>query len=556
MKEYIKILMIILLIGFYSCDQNLLDTRPLDKFAEEDVWSDVNLSRAFLNNIYDDVLGMYFYDITDDWTDNVMMSEFGMAANSLPRGGLLSYVKAGVFTSAQDVGWNQFAKIRKCNLAIEKLTGNESILEPDRKIMIAEAKMLRAMTYYWLAQRFGGCIIVDKVLTPEDELQLSRSSETETYDFIINDLEEAAIDLPESADQGRLTKYAADAFLSRVALQDGRYDKVIQACNEVENGPFVLDDYYNICKDYSTIISSPEVILSMEREQTHNTFGQTLHQRFLPGISNSSLDPNVPTRLGDAGFGGWLALFPPQELVDDYLFVEGNNTEQHRGEEFIGEHPGLMWPDRDARFEISIVHDSSVWFNQLVTIRKGGNAFAGAWPAVPSQQTYSGYYFRKFTFENETQGYPTPCNYALPLLRLGEVYLNKAEAYYRKGDLDLAIEYTNKTRTEHGKLPPIMNVSSDEFYKNYKIERRIDLLYENDRYWSLLRWAKVENASSIPELEGQYHCLVIGTDGLVDIQPWVHLSYSMVFEYPKRKYFPIPDAEVLNNPNLTQNPGW
>jgi hypothetical protein len=84
----------------------------------------------------------------------------------------------------------------------------------------------------------------------------------------------------------------------------------------------------------------------------------------------------------------------------------------------------------------------------------------------------------------------------------------------------------------------------------------VELVYENDRYWSLLRWAKADNASSIPELTGQYHSLDIKKDGLVYIVPWFHITGSLTFDWPKRKYFPVPDAEILNNTNLTQNPNW
>ncbi len=556
MKKYIVPILLIMI--FYSCDKDLLDKRPMDKFSESDVWTDFQLSRAFVNNIYNDVLGIYYSQVTDDWTDNVMLSEFGLVANTFPgAGNLAPTIKQGLVTRQTNVGWNRFGMIRKCNLAIEKLTGNEHILPAQRDIMIAEAKMLRAMIYHNLVMRFGGVIIVDRVLTPDDEFQLSRSSETEVVNFIIRDLEDAAQVLPAQVAHGRLSKYAAYAFLARVALGAGLYEKVIQYCNIVEEGGFVLDDYYNISKDYSSIINSPEVILSFARERTHNIFGQTHHQRFLPGMGNDRLGPGVGPPTIPQGFGGWLQCYPPQELVDAYLFIDGDNVVQRKGEEFIGMPADLMWENRDERFELSIVRDGSYFFNQFVAIRKMGNLYWGAWPAAPSQQSASGYYFRKFLYEDHAQGYPQPMSYALPLLRLGEVYLNKAEAYYRLDDLDKAIEYTNKTRTTHGGLPPIDNsVSPEAFFELYKIERRVELLYENDRYWSLRRWALKESATTIPELNGSLHSLIISEDGIVeDIVPAWHKPGERRFE-AKNFYFPIPDSEVLNNPNLTQNPLW
>ncbi len=557
MKRYMFFILSIFLLLTVSCEEDLLDNKPLDKFSELDVWSDVSLAQAFMNNVYSNSLLLYYGQTTDDWTDNVMLSDFGLTYNSMLGSPQDFFVQAGVFTSSRDMGWNQYARIRACNVAIEKLTGNEKILEASRKIMIAEAKMLRGMIYFWLARRFGGVMIVDRVLTPEDDLNFSRSSETETYNFIIKDIEEAAIDLPETASQGKLTKYAAYAFLSRVALQIGNYDKVIEAAGKVEQGPAELDDYAKICKSFNSILSSPEILLSYAREKKYNGMSDTYHQRMLPGLNNEVLAPGAKPLLNDM-FTGWLQLYPPQELVDDYLFIEGNQAIQKKGQEFIGKPAREMWKNRDTRFEISIVRDSSLFFHSIVTTRLGGNMNRLSRPGSPGQSPYSGYVFRKFIFEDETSDGTFPMNYALPIIRLSEVYLNKAEAYFRKNDLSNAIEYTNKTRIRHGNLPPLdLSVSQSDFYKFYRIERRVELMYEDDRYWSLIRWAKADNASGIPELEGVLHQIDINADGIVTaISSWQHIAYSMVFEYPKRLYFPVPLGELDNNPNLTQNPNW
>lgn len=132
-----------------------------------------------------------------------------------------------------------------------------------------------------------------------------------------------------------------------------------------------------------------------------------------------------------------------------------------------------------------------------------------------------------------------------------------AEAYGRKGNIPKAIEYMNKTRTTHGGLPELPAGSSEiDFWKYYKIERRVEMAQEDDRYWSLIRWAKAENATGIPELNGyKLHGLDMQFDGLVNVieSPW---AVTMNFEYPKRLYFPVPDSEIRQNENLTQNTDW
>ena len=61
----------------------------------------------------------------------------------------------------------------------------------------------------------------------------------------------------------------------------------------------------------------------------------------------------------------------------------------------------------------------------------------------------------------------------------------------RQGDKEKAIEYINKTRVDHGGLPELSkSISLEEAWKEYKRERRVDLVSEGDRYWTVLRWGR------------------------------------------------------------------
>ncbi len=80
------------------------------------------------------------------------------------------------------------------------------------------------MIYFNKARLFGKFVLIDKVLTPEDELQLGRSKTIkETYDFILKDLKDAASGLPENAENGYFTKGAALALKAEVALHGASY---------------------------------------------------------------------------------------------------------------------------------------------------------------------------------------------------------------------------------------------------------------------------------------------------------------------------------------------
>ena len=131
----------------------------------------------------------------------------------------------------------------------------------------------------------------------------------------------------------------------------------------------------------------------------------------------------------------------------------------------------------------------------------------------------------------------------------------------RLGDKNTAIEYINKTRSVHGGLPELpAGTSLEDTWKYYKIERRVELVQENDRYWSLLRWGKEEGLDVIPELNSTPTAITISEDGRsfsIGTVQAVEAANARVFT--KRRYLlPVPRSERNENPNLAndQNPGW
>lgn len=533
-----------------GCENDILDKKPLDKFSELDVWTDAALAEGFIMDIYGDVVrGLYVTQYTDDWTDNIVCND-----DNGNRG-----TQAGSIENTSDYGWNQYGRIRKCNLAIENLTASTSIDENIKSILIAEAKMLRGMTYFWMTRRFGGLMLVDKVLKPEDEMKLTRSSERATYDFILSDLEAAAADLPDVAAKGRLTNATAYAFMTQVALQIGDYDKVIAAADAVEAMKFELDPVYkNIFNSFAGTTSSKEVIFLYYANKDHTNYIDT---RMFRNLTNCYNGPKlksdaIPQYSPDDEFNAWPLRWPSQELVDAYLVKENGTAVQKTWQDFQGKPSRLMWKNRDLRFEQSIVRDSAMYSKSTFTFRRGGNAHWTSNPLSTWGMSKSGYMFRKWMYENDYFFWNYPVDWAEPLLRLGEVYLNKAEAYGRKGNIVKAVEYMNKTRTVHGGLPALTSSSDADFWKYYKIERRVEMVQEDDRYWSLIRWARAENATAIQELNGyKLHGLDMEFDGITKVieSPF---TVDMKFEMPKRLFFPVPDGQIRENSNLTQNPGW
>ena len=124
----------------------------------------------------------------------------------------------------------------------------------------------------------------------------------------------------------------------------------------------------------------------------------------------------------------------------------------------------------------------------------------------------------------------------------------------------MAITYINKTRTTHGKLPALsLGLPIADVWKWYKIERRVELFFENDRYWSLLRWGKEAGGNVIPELNDiQYKYFEIAANGKsFQIKNVLLNPSNSQKRFSTRRYlFPVPENEKLLNDKLDQNFGW
>ena len=102
-------------------------------------------------------------------------------------------------------------------------------------------------------------------------------------------------------------------------------------------------------------------------------------------------------------------------------------------------------------------------------------------------------------------------------------------------------------------------MSLDETWKRYKRERRVELPMEEDRYWSLVRWAMAEGKNTVDELNNKTaQAIIISEDGRsFEIVPVPVVASINQWVFSKKRFlFPVPKSEISTNPNLDQNPGW
>ncbi|MFC0183802.1 RagB/SusD family nutrient uptake outer membrane protein [Pseudarcicella hirudinis] len=200
-----------------ACNDSL-DLKPLDQVSDASYWKSSSEFKLAANAFYG-----YLRSFDNGNGDGHAGSDLGADRGAIARGTNT--------VIAVDNNYNDAYKwIRNINYLLAKAKSYSK--QDEIKTYVAEAKFFRGYVYFdKLLTSYGGVILVKDVLTPESaELIAKRSTRDETIDFIISDLEAAIQDLPlENAilanDKGRISKQAAQAFLGRVCLYEGTWQK-------------------------------------------------------------------------------------------------------------------------------------------------------------------------------------------------------------------------------------------------------------------------------------------------------------------------------------------
>ena len=476
MKKLKNILAVVLLAAAtFSCN-DVLDKGPLDSYSENDVWKSTDLTQAFLYTtlrISTDKLIQ-----NDRWTDNDIILDDGEA----------TAINKDLKDRYYDAGWNVYENIRRCNLVIAKMA-DAPFTEGERANFIAQAKFFRAMTYFSRARFFGKLMLVKELVDKDEDMtQYGRTATIkDTYDFILQDLKDAASGLRASEPTGMPTKGAAYALLAEAALHGAAYiesgqSEYYEIARQASEDLFALNvysldtDYKNMFNDFDHSQNSKEIILAQWKSSDNTIFQNTWMQDLVPNNDNNkNKEGSLPLLVEE--LAGWPKSFPSVDLVNQYLVVDEDGKAKEWDEtsyyqNFLakgGYVSNAIYKNRDNRFYASIAQDSSNYFKNTITMRKKGNLNWASKAAEIWGTPISGYVYRKGVYEAVRLLNSEPTSYHYVLLRLGRSYLNYAEVMLRQNKVNAAIEYINKTRTVHGGLPELPSgLSAEEAWKEYK----------------------------------------------------------------------------------------
>ena len=474
-----------------------------------------------------------------------------------------------------------------CNTVIKNILNSEGDITPAVKDQaIGEALTLKALAYFFMVRSFGEVPIVhdnSELLGTGEYNDVKKVVRKDVYEYIIYTLETAMDLLPKKTSgwDNRIDYYACEGLLAKVYLTKaglgGSIDNnaVQKAAEYAED--VILHSGRSLTPVYSDIFRLAPA--------TYNQTGEPMISWMWAAARDPWTQQNtLQSDLGMVGFsetgdlwGGWGG--PSVDLMDAFGVdpLEDPRTRadyDSRRQATImmaGDTYSYFWTDKGGFDLLRFIYDDEYG--------KGGPAgvFQGPCGAQNVKHLYGD------TYDHEQATGLTPGNmcYQLPthILRLADVYLIYAEAKFRLGDTDTALEYVNKIRARaygsnfeaHGKLT---SLTLNDIFK----ERRLELAGEGDNWYDFVRRSYYEMDTVIAEIKNQRRneiysygepCEKYFETGFdKDAKKWDLSAAEWVIDPSITLYnsdtpapnvteqsftLPFPTEDVVFNPNLASN---
>jgi hypothetical protein len=594
MKKILYLSIAFIFISASSCNKDFLNLEPLDQYADGAVWNeDPALIQAFVNAIYRGFGQQGIRTILGTYVDETMLT-FGMGAdditNSLMTPSYLGLFAENPYSQSSFYVWDVVYKnIRSCNLFLQKIESAKAVTDVEKEKLKGEVYFLRAYLYNMLVSMYGGVPIIDKAYGLGEDYAVPRNTYEECIEFIVADCDRA-IEKISNPEKGRPTKGAAMALKSRVLL-------------------YAASDLYNNNAAYAGGYANPELIgyvggdrsARWQRAKDAAKAVMDLNQYSLykadpaPGdniaanygniflLTETSEDifikyyvANVVSTLvmpnlnnGPSGYHLRGANTPIGQLVDDYEMSDGTKFSWANPEQAA--HPYI---NREPRFYASINYDGAKWYQRPDDVRGIDpigviqTSYVERWnsqtnsvdiisgletrtsPSDDWNGTYTGYVMRKH-MDPTIDARFVPQTNPWRFIRYTEVLLNYAEACLGLNQEDEAKIYINMIRKRAG-LPPVTE-TGQALVDRYRHERRIELAFEDHRFFDVRRWMIAPEAYK--NAQGIKIVHKLNPDKVTTTPTYTILPSVQNRAWKDCFYFiPISLSEMNRNNKLIQNP--
>lgn len=599
MYKIISIQLFVILLLFSACD-SVLDNSPQDKYSENVVWKDFNLTEGTLLDSYNG-LGMGYqhvmiHSVTDEirfeftWGPQTYVTGNISADNVQPWGNRI-------------INWpKHYENIQKLNLFLANVDqvleedGSGVALQEKVDVLKGEARFMRAYNYAKLARDYGGVpIITEPFKIGDDYLSITRDTYKETIDFISQELDVAAslLGTKDEMEMGRATKGTALALKSRVLLFAAS-DLVADGTAANELVGYQSPDrtaLWTAARDAAKAVMDLGMYeLTDLGAPDKEAVSQNYYEMFrAKDLSNSEViwgvmytkstgNSNRMNRMnGPNGNNNWAGHNPTQDLVDayqmqdgtdffDHYEVDGSGYYQNISNDFPDKNP---YTDRDPRFYGSILYDQAIFQPRFANLAerdpigvydrrtritmKDGEMISQVFgidtrngPVEAWNGSFTGYLQKKY-LDHEVQGRDDWNDNIIIEFRYAEILLNYAEALIELGDNNNAAVYINMIRNRAGMPDFTGNITEALRY-----ERQIELAFEGQRWSDIRRWKILEE--TLTDARG-IDIVEKNEDGEITVT-WREIVAEKRNAVEKMYWIPIATDELNRAPQLKQNPGY
>lgn len=572
--------------------KKVLENTDKSRLTEDTQWSGEGNADIFLNDIYNNLPDLYNApENLDNFTDD-NDAGFYYGSWNYKQGNIdASSTYYGIWGSAcgpADVSrfnWtDDYKTIRKCNTFIEEITSHKTNYSADwYNKRMDEARFLRAFYYSLLWQHLGGVPLITEPQTRDEDstaLYKPRSTFAETADFMRSSLDTVvkngflAVKYKQGdGDAGRATLgaalmlkgwielYAASPAFNAATPASGSDPAKVAGYNNVDAQRWqtaaatfkqFIDQYggsYSLFPDpaslwYEANEYNSEVI--WDRQYVPNTIGSTFEQY------------GGPVWILGAYYT-WGNYDPTQELVDQFFMANGKAiTDPTSG--YDPQHP---YVGREKRFYDWIVYDGAPY--KMNWMPREDTIYTRIDLVHPSKNQIdfgnddvgnTGYYFKKRLNPLVRPGGGPVSGANFIFYRYAEVLLGYAEAQNESVGPDNSVyQAINQVRQRAG-LPDLApGLSQSQMRDAIHQERRVELCFENKRYYDIVRWKLAETVMNADK----HGMKITNTSPTDNAGVWkyevVPLNHPHVFT-PKMYLNPIPQPVLAQNSRLVQNPGY
>jgi len=358
----------------------------------------------------------------------------------------------------------------------------------------------------------------------------------------------AAAQLPANqpaGQEGRASANACLALKARVLLYDA----------SLLNNPNHDNAKWQAAADASAALLNVGYSLNSDYQ---STFLEDNNEIIFARYFTQANSTNFSLEEGRNGSNGWTSQNPSQNQVNAYEMAATGKLpyiEQPDGSLVLnpgsGYDPNNPYVGRDPRLDASILHDGSVWQGRVTETFDGGLDSPES-SIQPWNASLTSYAYKKGIVESiPPSGSSVKPTNPWIFFRYAEVLLNYAEAEFELGNETVARQYINMVRARPSVNMPPVTETGDALRAKIQNERRVELAFEEHRFFDVRRWKIAAVTENIPIFRMQITKQANGTK-VYQIKSLEARSFL-----PQHYLIPIPRSEVdKSSGSLKQNPGY